>query len=185
MMGDKTIKALECLKGYALHCRDCSYSVKFKFPQCQQKVAKDALDLINSLQAERDAWECEFGCLKVSATDTINRQKAEIQKQREDIHNRKAEANRLNSKIGNLKAEIKRLKEQHQTFEGVLKKCFLIEFMGKNPLAELRVKAYKEFAERLKNTAFSSHKSVDGKYLYELSNDFIDNLVKEMVGDDE
>ena len=49
---NEIIKALECLKGYAVKCRECPYSPRFKFPHCQQKVAKDALDLINRQKAE-------------------------------------------------------------------------------------------------------------------------------------
>lgn len=40
----------------------------------------------------------------------------------------------------------------------------------------------KKLAEKIKISATAKHKSIDGEYLYEISNDFIDNLVKEMVG---
>lgn len=45
-------KALECLKGFAVKCRDCAYSPRFKFPNCRQKAAHDALDIINRQEAE-------------------------------------------------------------------------------------------------------------------------------------
>ena len=55
-MTDKAIiKALECLEGCALYCRDCSYSQGNFFPICQQRVAKDALDLINRQQEQLEA----------------------------------------------------------------------------------------------------------------------------------
>lgn len=47
----------------------------------------------------------------------------------------------------------------------------------------IKSEAIKEFGEFLKNKATAIHKSIDGNYLYELSNNFIDNLVKEMAGE--
>ena len=52
MNDNDIIKTLECLKGYALKCKDCPYSSKYAFPYCQQKVASDARALINRQKAE-------------------------------------------------------------------------------------------------------------------------------------
>lgn len=46
MTGSEIVKALKCLIGTPLKCRECPYSPRFKFPLCQQAVAKDALSLI-------------------------------------------------------------------------------------------------------------------------------------------
>ena len=55
MTDKEIIKALECLEGCALYCRDCSYSQGNFFPICQQRVAKDALGLINRQQEQLEA----------------------------------------------------------------------------------------------------------------------------------
>ena len=46
-----------------------------------------------------------------------------------------------------------------------------------------RASAIKEFAEMLKWKATAIHKSIDRHRRYEIDNDFIDGLVKEMVGE--
>lgn len=52
MTDTEIIKALECLCGSALKCRECPYSPRYQFPLCQQQVAKHALALINRQKAE-------------------------------------------------------------------------------------------------------------------------------------
>lgn len=52
MTDNEIIKALECLCGSALKCRECPYSPRYQFPLCQQQVAKHALALINRQKAE-------------------------------------------------------------------------------------------------------------------------------------
>ena len=60
MTDNEIIKALECLKGYALKCKDCLYSSKYAFPHCQQKVASDAHALINRQKAEIERLEHKY-----------------------------------------------------------------------------------------------------------------------------
>lgn len=52
MTDKEIIKALECLTGESIPCRDCSYSANYTHFDCQRQVAKDALDLINCQKAE-------------------------------------------------------------------------------------------------------------------------------------
>ena len=54
---------------------------------------------------------------------------------------------------------------------------------SKNVTANIKAEAYKEFAERLKEKAMAKYKTIDNEYLYEFDNNFIDNLLKELVGD--
>ena len=69
-------------------------------------------------------------------------------------------------------AEIERLKEQPYTFQ--------IE-VSKKIESEIRAKVIKEFAERLKKVWWDNgYESPDVDF-----DDFVDNLVKEMVGDKE
>ena len=59
-MKDKDIiKALECLCGCALKCRECPYSPRYPFPSCQRQVAKDTLDLITRQQAKIENLKVE------------------------------------------------------------------------------------------------------------------------------
>lgn len=60
MTDNEIVKALECLCGNALNCRECPYSPRYKFPLCQQQVAKDTLSLINRQKEEIErlkGWE--------------------------------------------------------------------------------------------------------------------------------
>ena len=85
MTDNEIIKALECLFG-RVDCRECPYSPRYEFPLCQQQVAKDALNLINRLQAQ-------------------NKELAET------VHNLTLEKDALFDKVEELKAEVERLKE--------------------------------------------------------------------------
>ena len=113
-------------------------------------------------------------------------QQAEIQSLRKDIHNRKTRENKLRSKIKSFKAEIERLKKGWR--------ADVIETQN------IKAEAIKEFADRLKKqfkedindiqdsiTRITDPDAIDGQYetiaTFELSLDYIDNLVKEMVGE--
>ena len=47
-----------------------------------------------------------------------------------------------------------------------------------------RKKGVQQLAERLKFEATATYKTVDGRYRYEITNDFIDTVTEEMVGAD-
>ena len=80
------------------------------------------------------------------------------------------------------------INRQQETIE-TLRKCVeqhhIIRKDGKSPLslltAEIRAEAIKEFAEKVKGKAF---KHYFGGFAYEIKETDIDNLVKEMVGED-
>lgn len=67
MTNKEIIKALECLCGFALHCRKCPYSPRYQFPLCQQRVAKDTLDLITRQQEEIERLKVENQSLRTAA----------------------------------------------------------------------------------------------------------------------
>lgn len=114
----------------------------------------------------------EYGRLVIQdAIDLINRQKAEADKKDTeiDILIRKKEA--LNDEISELKAEIERLKDiAKNTLSESVRLCDCI--------LNVKTKAIKEFAERLKAI---SHPYGDTQMVFELQ---IDNLVKEMTEGD-
>jgi DNA repair exonuclease SbcCD ATPase subunit len=113
-------------------------------------------------------YQVKYGAGNPKALDLINRQQAEIQTLREDIHNRKTRENKLRSKIKGFKTEIERLKK-HNT-----------EYARKH-YNDGRAEAIKEFAERLKEHL----KGNGGLFCVTTMNAQIDNLVKEMVGEQE
>ena len=79
--------------------------------------------------------------------------------------------------INRQKAEIERLKADNKTLENVIKNNFLEKAgLDIDPLAEIRAESIKEFAIALRQQAFDR--------LY-VSIDEINNLVKEMVGEQE
>ena len=150
-------------------------------------------DIIKALECCTDTLSCPTDCplfeddrdcllvLNKSILDLINRQKAEIQALREDIHNRKTRENKLRSKIKSFRAEIERLQSES------IGKCELaISMRNDNNLDsncnycidKSKAEAIKEFAERLKEIITMSPKSS-----ILLDKWYIDNLVKEMVGD--
>ena len=59
MTDNEIIKALECLTGESIPCKDCPYSANYTHFDCQRQVAKDALDLINRQKAEIERYERE------------------------------------------------------------------------------------------------------------------------------
>ena len=63
MTDKEIIKALDCLKGCALPCRECPYSQANFFPLCQQRVAKDALDLIKRQQQDISTLKTKCYCI--------------------------------------------------------------------------------------------------------------------------
>ena len=83
MTDKEIIKALECLTGESIPCKDCFYSANYTHFDCQRQVAKDALDLINRQMTEYNnlleqfrILDCE--CERLEKTD--ENQKAEIER---------------------------------------------------------------------------------------------------------
>ena len=101
--------------------------------------------------------------IAIKALEEFNRQKAEIEK---------------------IKYKVKKWKENYECSQVVVGDFREIINKQARELKTAKAEAYKEFAEMLKQKALAIHKSVDENYLYEIDNKFIDNLVKEMVGDD-
>lgn len=125
MTDNEIIKALEICRNENGICSDCPYSDDYT--NCNTRIAKDVLDI-------------------------INRQKAEVERLREET------------------AEL--IDDRYAT--QLL--CHLIK--KEDDTRNVRSDAIKEFAERLKG-----HAEPQYPWLYTVDVDFIDNLVKEMVGE--
>lgn len=156
------VKALPKMLNGGHGCKNCKYDDGKGDDRCGLKgckIARYALDLINRLQAQ-------------------NKDLAET------VHNLTIEKDALFDKAEELKAEIERLK----TNLNVELENFATEYDNK-----IKAEAIKEFAEKLKNeiindTAYAcditQHR---GYYDYQIKigdiPEYIDNLVKEMVGE--
>lgn len=146
MTNKEIIKAMECLSGFALKCRECPYSSKYKFPLCQQQVAKDALDLIKNQQAEIKVLKSDYATTK-----------QDYEHYKSVLEDKQKLVEKLNQKLINAFKLVEKAKTE----------------------------AYKEFAERLKAKCHNYYPSIDSYCVGVKAVGFkdIDNLVKEVVGD--
>lgn len=90
--------------------------------------------------------------------------------------------------INRQKEEIKELRENQDTLTTILAQSFAVKLCGGNPVAEIKAKAIKEFAELVYKRLISNWGCLKSAWLF---NDecywlriTFDDLVKEMVGED-
>lgn len=102
MTDNEITKGMECVIGNDVNCSECAYQKVLPFPSCRMMYAKNALDLINRQKAEIEKLkqENEF-CHK---TITENAQRA-LEVAVEEIETAKSEAikefaERLKEKFG-------------------------------------------------------------------------------------
>lgn len=156
------IKALECCKpNNDEGCLDCPFN-KYSLPECAEMLSKESVDLINRQQAQMKTMlkDLQF------RTNQVIEQQAEIE-----------EWKKINQQLANEME--KRRKEDIGIAKGYA-----------------RIEAIKEFAKRLQEKADDIGIDEDG-FLFTISaewktwfrvgdwcEEIVDNLVKEMVGDD-
>ena len=119
-------------------------------------------EIIRHLEALVEMAKCSRLNFPHECLDLINRQQAEIERFRKNDSENFAKWNELAERTINHYEELFQVAKD-----------------------AVREKAIKEFAERLKNKFVAYSKTNDGLYSYNLSDDDIDRLVKEMVGDTE
>lgn len=84
MTDKEIIKAMECLEGCDLNCRDCPYSQGSFYPICQRRVAKDALNLINRQQEQLEAAANGQETLQKDLDKEIKRREVQTERLREE-----------------------------------------------------------------------------------------------------
>ena len=156
MIEKDTIKGLECCTDeWYENCNECPYSIDTV--SCERmKLLEDSLDLINHKQGLLDA--------AIAGQETLQKALAEKEREIERLKNKvfcsvvideEKMRNIVNEKVAEFELDIESIKSE----------------------------AIKEFAERLKSL-LALNKQVSNESYYYITTD-IDNLVKEMVGDEE
>lgn len=168
MTYNEIIKTLECLCGVGDSCAECAYHKKYRFAECRKQVAKDALDLITRQQTENKRLEKEVNLVSI---------------QFQDLQERYEEA----------QTKIEMLKKTEIEIDDFCRRLCRMRMLNGNAIASYedlqnyiqqeKSEAYKEFAERLKEKKQEVFTAVnDSSYAVTVYN--IDNLVKEMVGEE-
>ena len=183
MTDNEIIKALECCINDK--CQECPLNKLF----CGREVAMQyALDLINRQKAEIERLRQN---LKEAHID-IKEKQAEIEEYKEAnkrwsaaLNNANEENSELQLKIVSCNSEIEKLnntiKIQGLEICNLTKQSIVCDAGFLQELEIAKAEAIKEFAERLKKIFSWQYTTALWKPLCE----FIDNLVKEMVGDNE
>ena len=179
MTDNEIIKALECCcdDGCPDNCplKDAGY-----VGDCIAIKSKSALDLINRQKAD---LEKNKNIIRL-ADKTISTQEAELDKKDTeiDILIRKKEC--LRDEISGLKAEIERLKEPKSASAIHTLAESAIEAENRLPkfIQDIKAEAVKEFAERLKGR-HSCFLDINSQVIDYVEIEDIDNLLNEMVGE--
>lgn len=159
------VKALKCCTTNGASCKDCPAFVKVDRSNCK-KYFRGALDLIN--RQEADLIDKEKQLQKALKSMAVNKTKV-IDCERE-IDCQKSEIERLKpfeDKISEFKSHIR--VEDMLVFASSLEEW--LEFCD-----NLKVEAYKECIEKVKEIGRENYN--------EIIEDDLDNLLKELVGED-
>ena len=173
MTDKEIIKALECCFNNEENCDNCPQHSR----TCIDDLLKSSLDLIKQQQAEIEKLNVELVGMRGACNSykmhydnakiEIEKQRAEIQTLREDIHNRKARENRLRSKIKGFKTEIERLKK------GWKADVVETENIKAETIKDLEAKIYEKLHEA----------EMHGNFEPTLTREMLDSILKEMVGE--
>ena len=167
MTDKEIIKDLEC----CANCEDCFYGITNcslgEEVECRSLLAQNALDLITRQQAEIDNLKVENQSLR-SAANSLKMHYEEAQAEVERLES----ANDEKFRQWDMLAE--KAKQHYADLYNEAKDI-------------LKAEAYKEFAEKLKEKASKMEMACCGAIIrrdYTINEETLDNLVKEMVGDD-
>ena len=158
MTDNEIIKALECCVSEQYTCEQCPYQEKKHY------------DFDNGFEImpngkQYDDWSCERW-LNADLLDLINHQKTENERLNGNLKFVRGTVERQRVDINNLNKAI-------DNYEACLKS-----------IEKIKVEAYKEFAERLKEKS-KQGKGYLGNVYHSVDVAEIDNLLKEMVGDND
>lgn len=182
---EETIEALECCqREYDTDCEKCPYN-KYSRTGCRGALSEDTLDLINRQKAENEEFVGNIDRLKEENGNlTVEFQSMRGAANSLKMHHEEAQAEivRLQSMnqakldtIHDLQAEIERLQKEKDEY------AYLYDKHINTAFSHIKSESYKEFAERLKQFLLLNREGEMSVITFEN----IDNLLKEMVGDEE
>ena len=203
---NEIVKALECCKSDTVLCNECPYD---KIGECIEKMCADSIDLINRQKAEieqlqtlvnemSDFFPACIGCEgKTTLGDRTDKCVYEIDNTNYCAKRGITNIAAIQKENRESKAEVERLKREldlviENSISARYPHCVLCgngAILTKSLeeydelIADISAEAYKEFAERLKeeiNVRTTFSKEQDKNVLI-----YIDNILKELVGDDE
>ena len=160
MTDNEIKKALECcVNGNCPNCPMGHRTTGTYNEKCGDDLMSNALDLINRLQAENENL------------------KAEVEKQKKKVEARNKV---LQDKI----TENERLQEnQRPQYTDPMDFCGVLCVFSEELIAKAKAKAYKEFAERLKEQMYQSSDWSHGEHPFVVEESDIDTLLEELVGE--
>ena len=164
MTDNEIIKAMQCVIGNGVSCSECEYQKALPFPGCRRMCAENALDLINRQKADIERLKEEKQDIKdkYDCQQTVYCDLSDIIKEK--------------CKELELANADKVIAESH---EKAAKKMF-VDVVQR--LKTIKSEAIKEFAERVKETSIGLEIGDDKKFkMTVVSTVAIDNLVKEMT----
>lgn len=180
MSDNEIIKALEC--DTHINCEECPYWHEFCEPN--NVTAKDVLDLINRMKADKEAL--------IAGQETLQKALAEKSAEVENLKKRDETAEKIIREQGGTILHLKN--ENSRLFD----RNFELSEKGEKAVIACiaaRAEAIKEFAEKLKEALPMECRTVvegndmegitDTGFQEDDTMTTIDNLVKEMVGDAE
>ena len=184
MEDKKIVKALECCSVHPMKCKECSYQ---GMECCTNQHRKDALDLINRLQAEKEMLNKEIADREMSHINLYNEFKAEIEK-----------SNALIAEIDELKngyfqkryeeEECKELQSVRKAWEKASNAYIDLNAEWEGKYKTAKSEAYQEFANKM-NSIFAEienklPKNKIVKQTLQVYKNIIQIAKKELVGED-
>lgn len=168
-------KALECCINHK--CHECPAKAMF----CSESIPMAfALDLINRLEEEINRLQAENEKLNKELKN-LRTENKELKNLRTDLislqsENEKWQGGYMTQKeeIANLEIELKAMRGAANSYKTENER---LTHITRNLIGEIKAEAMTEFAERLKESAFTVNQFEEILY-----KDDIDNLLKEMVG---
>ena len=177
MTDKEIIKALECCIKPTSDCENCPY---YKKEECFDMAKRDALNLINRQQAEIE--NLNNFLYDAEGVNLVNYWYQQCEIAENGCRNLEEENKKL-------KAEIERLQKNSKKVLEICSRVIKANDERNNEIFQgaievVRAEAIKEFAERLKlKVDIDLCEAIEcSDYLYNLPK-LIDNLVKEMVGE--
>ena len=179
MTDKEIIKDLEC----CANCEDCFYGITNcslgEEVECRSLLAQNTLDLINRQQVELDNLKVKNQSLRSAANSLkmhYEEAQAEIERLQKEVNLVSIQFQDIQERQEESQAEIERLNKVYQANQQLINALNKSYFLAKS-------EAVKEFVEKLKKNMHNKFKDLDEYEFEYITERDIDNLVKEIVGE--